>query len=293
MTPCPTCAPTPSPRPVRRRAPAAARALAVALLALAAGPGAAAATVVALAAPVALPAPAPAPAAAPAPRPAPADPAQAAAVLALATLGDPGLAERVQRVVAGQIPLPPAARAEIRLGRLDPRLQLAPCADIDASLPAGQRAWGATRVRLRCARGPVAWQVWLPVSVQVWATSTVARRALNAGQTLEAEDLAVALVDLAAEGSGALREREPLVGRQLARPLAAGEALREDDLRARQWFAAGERVRLQARGPGFAVASQGEALGPGIDGQRVRVRTESGRIVNGLAVGEHLVELRL
>jgi flagella basal body P-ring formation protein FlgA len=285
MTTTAPCVPVPCLRPARRPARHAVRAAALALLAFTAGTG--------LAAPAA---PGMAPAArasrAPAATP-PADPAQAAAVLALATLGDPGLAERVQRVVAGQIPLPPAARAEIRLGRLDGRLQLAPCADIDASLPAGQRAWGATRVRLRCARGPVAWQVWLPVTVQVWAPSTVARRALSAGQTLEADDLAVAVVDLAAEASGALREREPLLGRQLARPLAAGEPLREDDLRARQWFAAGERVRLQARGPGFAVASQGEALGPGIDGQRVRVRTESGRIVNGLAVGEHLVELRL
>lgn len=288
MTTPPPLVRPPCPRPARRGAWAAARALALVLAAagsagLRAAPPA---TVVALAAPTA-PTPLPGPTAPPA------DAAQAAAVLALAALGDPGLAARVQRAVAAQIPLPPAARAEIRLGRLDPRLQLAPCADIDAALPAGQRAWGATRVRLRCARGPVAWQVWLPVTVQVWAPSAVARRAIGAGQTLEAEDLAVAVVDLAAENAPAVREAAPVLGRQLARALAAGEALREDDLRARQWFAAGERVRLQARGPGFAVASQGEALGPGLDGQPVRVRTESGRIVNGLAVGEHLVELRL
>ena len=32
---------------------------------------------------------------------------------------------------------------------------------------------------------------------------------------------------------------------------------------------------------------------PGIEGQTVRVRTESGRVVTGSAVGERLVELRL
>ena len=59
------------------------------------------------------------------------------------------------------------------------------------------------------------------------------------------------------------------------------------------WFKAGDTVRIMAMGPGYAVSSEGLALGPGLDGQAIRVRTEGGRIVTGIAAGDHRVELSL
>ena len=84
-----------------------------------------------------------------------------------------------------------------------------------------------------------------------------------------------------------------LVGRTLARPLAAGAAARPGDLRPRQWFSAGETVRISARGPGFAVSGEAQALSNGIEGQSARLRTEGGRIVSGMPVGVRLVEVAL
>jgi flagella basal body P-ring formation protein FlgA len=83
------------------------------------------------------------------------------------------------------------------------------------------------------------------------------------------------------------------VGRTLARPLAAGETLRAADLRVRQWFAAGDTVRIVAGGQGWHIHGEGLALNPGLEGQTVRVRTESGRIVSGVAVAERQVEVAL
>ncbi len=56
---------------------------------------------------------------------------------------------------------------------------------------------------------------------------------------------------------------------------------------------AGDTVRISARGAGFAVSGEGQALTPGIEGQTARVRTESGRIVVGRPVGERHVEMTL
>ena len=83
------------------------------------------------------------------------------------------------------------------------------------------------------------------------------------------------------------------MGRTLARPLAAGEPLHGTDLRMRQWFAAGESVRLVVAGSGWHISGDGQALAPGLEGQAVRVRTESGRVISGVAVGERLVEVAL
>jgi flagella basal body P-ring formation protein FlgA len=84
-----------------------------------------------------------------------------------------------------------------------------------------------------------------------------------------------------------------LLGRQLARPLPAGAAVRLADLKQRQWFAAGDTVQLMARGQGFSVGGEGLALGPGVEGQPVRVRTDNGRVLSGQAVGRNRVEVQL
>ena len=64
-------------------------------------------------------------------------------------------------------------------------------------------------------------------------------------------------------------------------------------LRRRRWFAAGDTVRLVAQGRGFSVSGEAQALGPGLEGQVVRVRTDSGRVLSGLAVGHNRVEVQL
>jgi flagella basal body P-ring formation protein FlgA len=221
-------------------------------------------------------------------RPSPAVPASAAAdgldtaaLREIETLG--------QAATAGLA----GARVEVEAGRLDPRLKLAPCERVEASLPAGARAWGRTRVALRCLQGPVPWQVYLPVTVKVFAPAWVAAAALPAGTALEPSHLRPAEVDWAAERSPPLAEAGPALGRRLLRALAPGQALRQADLARQQWFAAGERVQLLARGTGFSVSGQGLALAPGIEGQPVRVRTDAGQVLSGIAVGTRRVEVAL
>jgi flagella basal body P-ring formation protein FlgA len=86
---------------------------------------------------------------------------------------------------------------------------------------------------------------------------------------------------------------DALLGRTLAQPLPAGQPVRSSSLRPRQWFAAGDTVRIVARGNGFAVSGEGQALSHGIEGQRARVRTEGGRIVSGEPRGDRRLELLL
>ncbi|MFO1216908.1 MAG: flagellar basal body P-ring formation chaperone FlgA [Burkholderiaceae bacterium] len=203
------------------------------------------------------------------------------------------LAERVQQFAqqaarAGA----PDVRVQVDLGALDTRLKLAPCARISPYLPSGTKLWGASRIGVRCDEG-ARWNVYLPVRVKVYAQAVVLRQPLAAGTVIEPAHLAQAEVDLAAEPAPVLRREADVLGRALARPLASGAAVRQSDLRARQWFAAGDVVRIVARGAGYAVVSEGQALAPGLEGQTSRVRTEGGRIVTGRASGPRQLELTL
>ncbi len=184
-------------------------------------------------------------------------------------------------------------RFAVEVGSLDPRLKLAPCQRIEPFLPAGARAWGSTRIGLRCTQGPTLWTVYLPVTVKAFTAGWVAAAPLTAGTQLDATHLMQGEVDLAAGAGTALLLLDSALGRTLARPLAAGAALRSTDLRQRQWFAAGDTVRVSAGGAGFQVEMEGQAMNPGIEGQTVRVRVEGGRTVQGRVAGEKRVEVSL
>lgn len=229
------------------------------------------------------------PAAAPAPAATP--PAQASGLG-----GDvAGLGAQMQQMArdsAGRAGLG-SARIEVEVGSLDPRLKLAPCQRIEPYLPTGVPAWGRTRVGLRCTQGSKLWNVSLPVTVHVYARVLVAQATLPAGTVLSSEHFAEAEVDLASASGVPLTQPAQAVGRTLARSVAAGSAVRPADLKVRQWFAAGETVRVVAGGPGWQVVTEAEALSPGVEGQSVRLRTTAGRLIQGRPVGDRQVEVML
>lgn len=190
---------------------------------------------------------------------------------------------------------PGEARVEVDLGKLDPRLRLAPCENIQPYLPPGQRMWGRTRIGIRCLKGPTRWNVTLPLQIRVFAPGYVAQADLPVGTVLTQEHLRLADVDMAAEGPvfTAASAPDAFLGRSLARPLAAGEALRGQALKLRQWVQPGDRVQVLATGQGYAVAGEGQAMGVGLEGQEVRVRFDNGRMVTGRTIGERRVEVLL
>ena len=186
---------------------------------------------------------------------------------------------------------PAGARVLALPGEMDSRLRLAPCTRISAFMVPGAPAWGRTRAGLRCDEGPARWAVYLPVNVQVWAAAVVPAGAMAAGARLEPEQLKLAEVDWAATAQPPFADPSVLAGRVLARGVPAGQALRAPDLQARQWFAAGDPVRVVANGPGFAISTDGQAVSAGIEGQRVRVRIGQHRVVEGRAVAHRVIEV--
>lgn len=184
-------------------------------------------------------------------------------------------------------------RVEVTLGQLDPRLKLAPCEKVHAYMPDGMQMWGKTRVGLRCERGAVRWNVFWPVTVKVWGQALVAAVPLRPGTPVADGDLRLAEVDLAEKTSPAVLRAADIVGRTVVRGVEPGQSVRQDDVKARRWFAAGDPVRLTLRGEGFQIAAEGTALTPGDEGQCARIRTDNGRVVCGNPVGDRQVELSL
>lgn len=204
-----------------------------------------------------------------------------------------GLLDQVRTLALGNAAGAGSARVEVVVGQLDPRLRLAPCDRIEPYLPANVQLWGKSRIGLRCKEGKTAWNVYLPIVVKVWGRALVVPAGAAAGSVFSEAALDEAEVDLAAESSPAIVDRRQVVGRTLAQSLQPGQAVRQGHLKSRQWFAAGETVKMIAAGPGFALESSGQAITNGVEGQPARVRTDSGVVVTGTPTGERRMELTL
>ncbi len=180
-------------------------------------------------------------------------------------------------------------RLEIQVGQLDARLTLSPCEKVEPFLPAGTLLWGRTRIGLRCASQDARWQVFLPITVKAYGPALTSVSNLPAGTLLTADHVQETEVDWAANASPIVLASKDWLGKSLSRHLAVGEALRVSMLKSPPAFAAGTKVKLLLKAPGFELASEGQSLTPGAWGEQVRVRLDNGRIVTGKVVDERTV----
>ena len=135
--------------------------------------------------------------------------------------------------------------------------------------------------------------MYLPVEVKVFGPGLVAARPIAFGQPVAPEDMHMEEVELGREGAGVVTDPAHLDGKTAARMVGVGQVLRADYFRAQPVVGAGDTVRMVLSGTGFSITASGRALGSALDGQPVRVQTDSGRVVQGIARSNRVVEMRL
>ena len=185
-----------------------------------------------------------------------------------------------------------AGRVEVSIGNPDSRLHLAACANMQPFVPTGARLWGRTTLGVRCIEGAT-WQVFLPAQIKVHGLAPVASHALNAGDNVTDADMRFEEIELSRFPPGAIADPGQLADKQLARPVPAGAPLLRDQFRARQVVAQGDTVKLVYSGPGFSVSTSARALSAATEGQTVRVVTDNGRNLSGIARNGRIVEVRI
>lgn len=174
-------------------------------------------------------------------------------------------------------------RPEVLIGSLDPRLQLAPCGRVEPYLPKGTQLWGRTRIGLKCVEGPVAWNVFLPVTVKAWGPAWVMKKTVQANATLQPGDAERQNdVDWADARSPIVALPEHWQGMQAAFTLVPGQAIRQNAVRPPQAFSVGSEVRVVTAGIGFEMSATGQALSTGLVGQQARVKLGNGKVVSGV-----------
>lgn len=167
---------------------------------------------------------------------------------------------------------------------LDERLKLKRC---DAPLEAEvtrpiQR--GSGMVAVRC-EGSTPWRLFVPVRATDPVTVVVAARTLKPGEVLVAADLTLEQRPSSALPFDFVGDTERALGLTVRRTQAAGVALSQGALEFPEVVARGALVTLVSTSGTVTVKSEGVALEPGRLRQRIRVRSASGRVIEGTAEG--------
>ena len=184
-------------------------------------------------------------------------------------------------------------RMEVTVGEPDSRLRLAPCARTENYLPPGTRLWGRSRIGVRCVDGVARWNIFVPVTVKAFGEAWVVKAGVAPGAVLTPADAVLAEVDWAEDAGTVLADPALWVGQVATRTLTTGQVLRQNMIRAAQVFPVGAQVRVVAGGPGFQIASDGQALSGGVVGQLARVRMDNGRVLSGTVVDARTVRMAL
>lgn len=183
---------------------------------------------------------------------------------------------------------------QVEIGNIDPRLRLPTCtSDLKLFHSAGSQNYGNTTIGVRCL-GTAPWLIYVPVKMTVKRRVVIATRPLSRGTVLMADDLKMAVRNVAPLSAGYLDQIDQAVGRQLKRPILIGSPLSLQVLQNKRVIRRGQRITIFAASGSLQVRMTGKALMDGVSGQSVRVENlRSGRIIEGIVSDSGTVRVRM
>ncbi|MEE8481942.1 MAG: flagellar basal body P-ring formation chaperone FlgA [Acidiferrobacterales bacterium] len=183
---------------------------------------------------------------------------------------------------------------EIKVGRLDSRLQLPRCSsELEVFFPNHGRKIGNLSVGVRC-KGIKTWTIYVPVRVGVLDKVVVVSHALPRGHVILASDIQLETRDLASLSGGYLLNPRDVIGQSLRRPVVIGAVITPAAIKPARAIRRGEKVTILARRKGIEVRMTGVALADGAPGELVRVRNIlSKKIIQGIVTKHGEVMVRI
>lgn len=172
--------------------------------------------------------------------------------------------------------------AAVEAVAVDDRLRLPRCDEPLAAEAAGAFNAGRGTVVVACP-GTKAWRLFVPVRLSHSVPVVVARRAVHRNAALTADDLEIVERPASSLPYEYIATLDAAVGLTLRRSLPEGSVLVPAAVDRPSVVERGARVTLIAGAGGVLVSSEGVALHRAALGERVRVETRSGRIVEGRA----------
>lgn len=183
-----------------------------------------------------------------------------------------------------------SGEVNVKVGKIDRRISLPKCAQIEPFTPTGSRLWGRTSIGVRCTQ-PTQWTIYVKADIQVMANVLHIAHPLTQNQPLTINDVIPKKVDITKMQKGIFTDPNQVIGKIPKVNISTGQPIMQHMLREPYVILRGQNVTLQVKGRGFSVNSDGQALTDAAEGQVVQVRNHAKRIISGIARHNGIVEV--
>ncbi|NYT79043.1 flagellar basal body P-ring formation protein FlgA [Alcaligenaceae bacterium] len=182
-------------------------------------------------------------------------------------------------------------KGQARITIETPRLgNHASCDDMQPQLSGKQALRARMTVTVRCV-APAPWVVHVQASMSIEGGFYAASRTIQAGSTVNQNDLVMRVGDLLRVPGDAVLSPESAIGFIASQRIPAGTTIKSRMLRSPGSVERGQMVRTEVRGPGFVAYGEGKALESGAPGTRIQIKTDSGQIITGIVLDAHTVRV--
>ncbi len=183
---------------------------------------------------------------------------------------------------------------DYEINRLSNRLRLVRCNDpLEIDFSPNAKHYGKTHLRVRCPSGKK-WRINIGVKLNVFHDVVLAKHSVSRGVVIAEEDLLLKKFPRSKIFSDFYSSKDEVIGLVTTMPVRSEQLLNGRLVSAPNLVQKGQRVMLIARAGGIKISVQGKALNHAKRGELVRVQNkDSGRIVEGVAVGSGKVEIPL
>ena len=180
-------------------------------------------------------------------------------------------------------------KVQIKIEDIDSRISLAPCAQMEAFLPAGASMLGNTSIGVRCNEKN-GWSLYIAANISTSMNMLLSSKPLQQGQIINAGDYSIQSGEI--NQPGIVTEEKQIVGMVIKYSIGAGQLLKQDMFRPPYVITQGEAVQLISEGQGFRLRTEGKAMNNAAAGQAAQVKVPSGQVISGIAKSNGVVEVR-
>lgn len=171
-----------------------------------------------------------------------------------------------------------------------PANDLPGCQALDVYMPAGRKLASKTTVAVRCL-GQDSSPIYVRSDVQVHGSYFVPAHTIDVNRVISVDMLEPQSGDLLALPRSTHIDPSTLIGRIAKQRLISGQPIRTSSTRSADSIERGQPVKIEVRASGFTVTNQGEALSSADVGSPIRIKTEQGKIVQGIVQGGGVVTM--
>ncbi|NOZ53876.1 MAG: flagellar basal body P-ring formation protein FlgA [Gammaproteobacteria bacterium] len=181
---------------------------------------------------------------------------------------------------------------DIRVGKIDPRLQLRQCSKpLQPFSKHSGNLSGNITIGVRCS-SPKPWTVYVPTEINIFEHVIVSAQPLARGQLISQGDIKIMKLRTSHNNLAYYRKPDNVIGMVLSRNISAGKVITPRLIQMPKLIKRGESVTLLAKTPYLAVRMKGKAMEDGTMGQLIKVRNiSSNRVVEGIVAKASIVEV--